>query len=267
MPIYPVTVHTVVKNEDRFIWYTLKSVLPYVERALVFDTGSTDKTAQIVKILANEHPNLEFSEFPVKTPNEYGELREKQVQMTNTLWFLVLDGDEIWPEKELLKLLELTKTLPEKTIGVVNRTINCVGDIWHYLPESFGKYELLGRMGHLNIRLLRNQDYTVTRIYPGESYLLNGQPLTSSDNLVFSDAWYLHATHLRRSSERTDNGLFSKRRRTIAKGITMPKKDIPEVLLGPIPKYVEKVSEKRGIGFEVAGTVADSLRLLRNKLK
>ena len=37
------TVHMVVKNEDRFIWYALNSVLPYVDKVIIFYTGSTQK--------------------------------------------------------------------------------------------------------------------------------------------------------------------------------------------------------------------------------
>jgi glycosyltransferase involved in cell wall biosynthesis len=140
MPIYPVTVHTVVKNEDKFIWYALKSVLPFVEKAIIFDTGSTDNTVQIIEELRKEFKNIDFFKHSISKPDDYGGLREKQVKLTKTPWFLVLDGDEIWPEKELLRLLQLTKELPKEKIAVVNRTRNCVGDIWHYLPETFGKY-------------------------------------------------------------------------------------------------------------------------------
>ena len=44
-----ITVHTLVKNEERWIWYALKSVLPFVDQIIVWDTGSTDKTTAIIR--------------------------------------------------------------------------------------------------------------------------------------------------------------------------------------------------------------------------
>ena len=41
--------HTLVMNEDRFIWYAVMSVIDYVDKILIFDTGSTDGTVRIIK--------------------------------------------------------------------------------------------------------------------------------------------------------------------------------------------------------------------------
>jgi glycosyltransferase involved in cell wall biosynthesis len=263
---YLVTVHTIAKNEDRFIWYALKSVLPYVEKVLVFDTGSTDKTVQIIKELARKYKNLEFRKCPVSDPDEYGKLREKQVNLTKTPWFLVLDGDEIWPEKELIRLLQLTKELPKEKIAVVNRTRNCVGDIWHYLPESFGKYRFLNRTGHYTIRLMRKLSYSVENAYPKETYAINGESISSSGDLVFSDSWYLHVTHLCRSSVNNNSPLFTNRRQVIAKGIAISKKALPSVIFDDKPALVENVTYKRSALFEISAYLLDFLRDIKRKI-
>ena len=39
-----ITVHCVVKNEERWIWFAINSILDIAEKILVYDTGSTDKT-------------------------------------------------------------------------------------------------------------------------------------------------------------------------------------------------------------------------------
>ena len=44
-----VWVHTLVKNEERYIWYSVMSVIDYIDKILIWDTGSTDKTVDIIK--------------------------------------------------------------------------------------------------------------------------------------------------------------------------------------------------------------------------
>jgi len=39
-----ITAQMVVKNEENFVWFAIKSVLPYVKKFLITDTGSTDNT-------------------------------------------------------------------------------------------------------------------------------------------------------------------------------------------------------------------------------
>ena len=41
--------HTLVKNEERYIWYAVMSVIDWVDKILIWDTGSTDKTVEIIK--------------------------------------------------------------------------------------------------------------------------------------------------------------------------------------------------------------------------
>jgi glycosyltransferase involved in cell wall biosynthesis len=50
------TSHSVVKNEEQYIGYALRSVLPFVDSALVFDTGSTDNTVAVIEEVMKEFP-------------------------------------------------------------------------------------------------------------------------------------------------------------------------------------------------------------------
>jgi hypothetical protein len=44
-----ITAHTLVKNEARFVWYSVMSVIEHVDKILLWDTGSTDGTKEILK--------------------------------------------------------------------------------------------------------------------------------------------------------------------------------------------------------------------------
>ena len=43
-----VTAHMVVMNEEKWIWFAIKSVVDYMDRLIIYDTGSTDKTVEII---------------------------------------------------------------------------------------------------------------------------------------------------------------------------------------------------------------------------
>ena len=43
--------HTLVKNEEKFVWYSVMSIISHVEKVLLWDTGSTDNTPEILKEL------------------------------------------------------------------------------------------------------------------------------------------------------------------------------------------------------------------------
>ena len=267
MKKYPVTVHTLVKNEDQFVWYALASVLPFVTDAIIYDTGSTDKTWQIVTYLKNNNPfntSLRISQIPVSSASEITSLRLRQLKETTTPWFLLVDGDEIWKEKEIIKLLDLTKSLPSQTLAVVNQTREVVGDIWHYLPQQFGKYNFFDKAGHYNIRLMRNYPFSLEGAYPNESYSINGNSINQiKEKLSYSDSWYLHASHLKRTSN-TKETVLGRRRYMYSLGKLMPKNEEPEVFFENKPNVVDTVYGYRDKLFEIISWLMDYARLVKN---
>jgi len=217
-----ITLHTVVKNEERFIKQALSAALSCneVKRVLVWDTGSTDKTVEEILSLADKR--IEFQQKGKVDRKGLVQLRKQQLEMTKTPWFLLVDGDEIWPEKNLKKLISAIKQSGPETIALVNKTRNVVGDIYHYLPEPEGHYQIDQWKGHLNIRAIRNlSGLTVKGEYPNEWYELHDKKIQNFSIcsnqespgrtarrfldryqdfcLQFVDTWYLHTTHLKRS--------------------------------------------------------------------
>lgn len=196
---FSITTHTIIKNEERFIKQALLSVEKFVDEMLVWDTGSTDKTVEIIKSLKS--PKIKFKQFNKVDRAGLVKLRNEQIKITKTPWFLILDGDEIWPEKNLGKLVKAMKEAKPETIALVNKTKNCIGDIHHFLPEEKGRYQIGPWKGHLNIRAIRNlKGLKVEGKYPLEAYTLNGKKVQDLvERLEFVNTWYLHATHLKRS--------------------------------------------------------------------
>ncbi|MBU1322573.1 glycosyltransferase [Patescibacteria group bacterium] len=194
-----ITTHTIVKNEQNWIKPALMSVIDQVNRMLVWDTGSTDNTVSIIKSINS--PKIVFSQKGPVDRQQLVNLRNLQIKATQTPWFIILDGDEIWPKDNLIQLIKAIEKAKPSTIALVNRTKNCIGDLHHFLPETKGRYQIGPWKGHLNIRAIKNlPGLKVVGEYPDEAYVYQSKKLQDQPkNLEFVDTWYLHTTHLKRT--------------------------------------------------------------------
>lgn len=263
-----ITVNMVIKNEDQWVWFALQSVLSFVDRIIIFDTGSIDRTVEIIKQIKS--PKIELYEKGSVDRRGLVDLRNEQISLTKSDWILLLDGDEIWPSKQLEKLISSIDKADENTVGFVNRTRNCIGDIFHYLPESAGKYEMAGKRGNLNLRLLRKTaELSISGVYPLESFTnLKGPIEKQSENLQFVDCWLLHTSFLQRSSMdfRKTSGSLGKRK-IWEKGIKIAENELPEVFFKDYPYGIENPLKKRGKKYEYISTLTTPLINIKRKLK
>ncbi len=230
------TVHVIVRNEEQWIWYAINSVLPFSEKIIIYDTGSTDRTIELIHLIKSD--KIIFKPKGRVTPQELAKLRNEQIKETETDWFLLLDGDEVWPEKSIIELTQLIVKAKKDVIGVVVKALLPVGDLFHYQSEMAGKYELLGKKGHLNMRVYRKTPkYHWEAVPPYTAYVekyVNSNNVQVQDipqNLTFLKNEYWHLTHLIRSTVDT----HYKRKYEIGK---YSKRKIPEVFYKPRPSEV-----------------------------
>jgi len=246
-----ITTHTIVKNEENWIWYALKSWEKYATEMLVVDDNSTDETLKIIKSLKNF--KIKIVETDLKTSKDHTAMRNKMVEETKTEWFLLLDGDEVWNQTTIEKFLDFLKKQNENIWAVAMRTRNCVGDVYHYLPEGAGNYQILGRKGHLTIRAYRKM--------PGLSWA-GDYPLEHygdlSGHVAFFEGFYWHMTHLARSSAKEK--VKGWRSIKIEAGIPIANiKELPEVFQDHLPP-------KRSIIFEILARIITPIKVFKRKL-
>ncbi|TSC85033.1 MAG: Uncharacterized protein G01um101413_417 [Parcubacteria group bacterium Gr01-1014_13] len=231
-----ITAHCLVKNEENFIYYAIKSVINFVDQVMVFDTGSTDKTVAIIQSLVKEYPNkIIFEEKGVADGKRHTELRQEMVDRTKTDWFMILDGDEIWTAR----VLSEAKKIITENAGVeclVAPFYLCVGDIYHTYYRK-GVIKILGKKDFHYPRFIKitsgvhwQGDYNKDTLLDKDN-----EEFCKIANSRFLTNRYWHTTHLRRSSK--DDSDYSsggnrkvKRRLTyfiIGRKINEP---IPEVL-------------------------------------
>lgn len=196
--------NTIVNNEENFIWFSIMSVVDYVDRVLVYDTGSTDRTVEIIKEIQKiKKDKIRLEEVGPTSKNEFPKLRQKMLEESQCDWILVLDGDEIWWRDSIKKLtLEVNKQ-GRDIDGIVVPFVVPVGDIYHIQEERAGKYQLLGRRGHLSLRAFSKNipGLHVDWPYGKESYFdENNKLIQERKDIIFLDTPYLHTTYLKRSN-------------------------------------------------------------------
>ena len=84
-----ITLCMIVKNEEQYIEMCLNEALKIVDEAIIVDTGSTDKTKELILQYGDK---VKLLESPWK--NDFAEARNKSIEQATGDWILVLDADE-----------------------------------------------------------------------------------------------------------------------------------------------------------------------------
>ncbi|MEI7785621.1 MAG: glycosyltransferase family 2 protein, partial [Betaproteobacteria bacterium] len=92
----------IAKNESRCIERCLRSALPFTQRMLVLDTGSSDGTAELARACGAQ---VHFFEWV----DDFAAARNRALDLADADWNLFLDADEwieadsdlLWPPREL----------------------------------------------------------------------------------------------------------------------------------------------------------------------
>lgn len=201
---------TLIKNEERWLWYSVTSVIDHVDKLLLWDTGSTDGSGQIEKELVKKYPDKIILKQKIQdTAEEFTKVRQEMLEETKSDWFIVVDGDEIWYENSIKKVIEMINDTDDNIESVVVPTINLVGDIFHHQDSSSGKYKIAGKVGHFNLRAINRNIPGLQSLGPhgkmgwtdGSGKMIQDRGI---DKIKLIDAPYLHATNIERSDRDRD---------------------------------------------------------------
>lgn len=267
-----ITGHMIVKNEDRFIWYAISSVLPYVDKFLIYDTGSTDDTAKIIKGFKSK--KIIFKQILVDDVSEIAKLRDNQIKETETDWFWIVDGDEIYSKSLCEEIQNIIKTEGDELEGIVVGRYDLLGDVYHYQDESVGAYDMLGRTGHMALRLINKKNTPglyVSGNYPYEEYFdKNNTDLIfhSKENFRFTKDKLFHAMYLERSSQGANlEDTFHRRKYKIETGHKFPEHyKFPEVFFARKPSFIPDVTGDRSNIYNLLASLITPIKSLKRKI-
>lgn len=238
--------HCLVKNEENFIWYALQSVLPFVDKIMAWDTGSEDKTVEIIKSIKS--PKIDYMEKGSVDSNSFTKVRNEMLLATDKQkynWLMILDGDEIWPANSIIKVKKYIKSHP-KTQAIFLNTINAVGDIFHKQPKSAGHYKIKGKTGHFSLRFINLKEVPNLKVdlpHGQQGFFSNGQLIQYLPRVDYVDTAYLHTTHLPRSSK-DKSTLKRSQKLKYELGNRLSLQDIPEVIFSDHPSIVPDVKKR-----------------------
>jgi glycosyltransferase involved in cell wall biosynthesis len=244
------TAHVVLYNEEKWVRFAILSVLPHVESLIIFDTGSTDKTVEIIKQIKSS--KIIFFEKGKVNQQKLIALRNEQIKMTKTKWFMIVDGDEVYPSRIFNKLNAVDAG---RFSGVFLKNHMCIGDVFHELSTRYGKYKLCDQVGHLNLRFYqKHEDWKWWGEYPLEFY---GDEKGNSinqmcDKLFFLDDYYWHLSFLKRSGDVNRNHI----KYHLGKRI---KDNLPEV-------FKDVALEKRSFRYIAKSFIETPIRYLKNTI-
>lgn len=150
------TAHCMVRNEP-FVYYAVKSVYDYVDKILLYDTGSYDAhTLEDILLLIEEDvddkiifksveietdetqwTDINWSEERAKNKDKRGcgYVRLEMIEDTDTEFFIVLDGDEVHYQKTMQSILDQLVNWPKDTI-CMGLPLNWFYDLSHIFTLS-----------------------------------------------------------------------------------------------------------------------------------
>ena len=266
-----------VKNEARYVWFSVMSVINHVGQVLLWDTGSTDGTQEIIdEILKTPEgrKKVYFREYGNVTPDTFEQVRQAMLDATKTDWFLMVDGDEVWWQDSIRHLVSVVNEKGDNVESIVVPTVNLVGDIYHYQDQSGGNYRIDDKKGHYNIRAVKRtipglhleKPHGQQGFYDKDDVLIQER---NKKGRKFLDFPYLHFTNMRRSSSRSFDISVPKRDKKLKYEIGMRFPEnfaYPEVFYGDRPEIVSSPWEKMPFVYQMRAILETPFKRIKRKL-
>lgn len=111
-PNIKISLCMMVKNEEKYIEGAILSVLPLVDEIVVVDTGSTDKTREILKKY-----NAKIIDY--KWDDDFSKPRNIGLKACRGNWILRIDADERIPISFLYQFFDIVSNISKNTLALL----------------------------------------------------------------------------------------------------------------------------------------------------
>lgn len=165
-------------NEESTIIFTIASLLPYVDSYVVVDSGSTDKTLQLIKrIFADELRSKKLALIEYGPLEDYDISKPKnsaieEIRRRGCKRFIRLDADDVFYDSGAKKAVDVAKNLNEEvTLYTINH--------WELYQNRF--YDTISWLQAIGKDLEDNGDFNnprfmCMRMPPGANPTMSGYP-------------------------------------------------------------------------------------------
>ncbi len=272
---FSVSAMMVVKNEERWIWYAIQSVLDYVDELYIYDTGSTDNTLAIIDSINSPKIIFKKHDGAVMDAKMHTEIRNNILSRLKGDWILIVDGDELWPEDALIEMQETILTDGNNWEFLIRPFKNLLGDVYHFQEESAGRYQVGPYSGHITTRAINRSlipGMYIANSYPLEAFFDSKGTKVPERNPFRGKLMkypFLHATHLRRSStvQEEKKVIMRLKKYKYELGNKFPDDYIyPKSFYMSHPVIVPSPWERRSLSFTLMALWLSPLRFLKRRI-
>ncbi|WKZ25969.1 MAG: glycosyltransferase [bacterium] len=275
-----ISAHTLFKNEERWLWFSVTSVVDYVDKLLLWDTGSTDRSWDVAMTIKEKYgKKIDLRRYGEVTPETFPEVRQAMLDATDSDWFIVVDGDEIWWQESITKVIKTIQKAGPKTESIVVPTMNMVGDIYHRQPKNAGKYKFGKYKGHYNLRAIKRSisglhsvgEHGVWGWADGDGNQIQDRISSQNRNTFkFVDAPYMHTTFLPRGESREDDKKVPKRFKKLKYEIGQKLPNdfyFPEVFFKDKPSFVPSPWKPMATAYKLRAIVETPIKKFKRRFK
>ena len=208
-----ITVHCLIRNEERFIKAAILSVLPLAKRILVYDTGSSDATIEVVSSIQSDLSavpsgtgqagKIELVRKTFSSPRELTRFRNEMIERTTTEWFMVVDGDEIYPAQAIQGIAQALPHVAPTIHQIKVHRKHFLGSLNFISPV-----DCLGRI-YRTSQIRHRTGYPLRRRLRADTPYLRDNPLASlkpHSMRLPEGIFFFHCQYLIRSSKDAELG-------------------------------------------------------------
>lgn len=182
MPQFQIVGSVQVRNEDIYVEQAVLNILDFCDKIIVTDHRSTDRTFEICKRLADEHPRIELSS--IESPREAAIAIEPYFG-TDT-WIFGVDGDEIYDPQGLkvmrARLLE----------GAFAKDFSIFGNVLNVTSLNMKKKTARGHLAPPSRSMTKLYNFSMIESWKNCPERLLGDELTFKNGFDANLRRYLH---------------------------------------------------------------------------
>lgn len=144
-----------VKNQENKIRTSIKSALDHSDHLYIFDTGSNDKTVEVIKNLL---PNKKLTFKQIEWKENYSYMRNLAASFVPDGWVLLLDSDEVLDKKIDIRYIKIILSFLEylfndKDISLEFRQTDEETSIYTWVERLYKKTNTIKFFGYVHEEL------------------------------------------------------------------------------------------------------------------